>query len=307
MRGCTSSSSSARPRARWPRRVWSGRPWICLTAPARSACARPDKWCSSPAISRSTRKAATTRATRRAAVSPASNEGDSPAVKAVRAEQHFTQPPPRFSEASLVKKMEELGIGRPSTYASTLQTLKDRDYVRIEKNRFFAEESGRLVTAFLERFFEKYVSASISPPGSRTSSTTSRAGGAQWQAVLDAFWKDFKPKTAEVMEQKPSEVTARARHLPRALPVPRQGRRHRSAALPELPRGQARAARRPVRRVHCLLQLSRVQIYPPLRPAGRSGGGWRHRPRGIGQGSGHWRDDHASLGAVRAVHPARRG
>jgi DNA topoisomerase-1 len=75
----------------------------------------------------------------------------------VKAEQHFTQPPPRFSEASLVKRMEELGIGRPSTYASIIKTLKDRAYVRVEKNRFFAEESGRLVTAFLERFFEKYV------------------------------------------------------------------------------------------------------------------------------------------------------
>src|SRR3546814_9645441 len=69
----------------------------------------------------------------------------------------FTQPPPRLSEASLVKRLEELGIGRPSTYASIIQVLKDRTYVRIEKNRFFAEESGRLLTAFLERFFEKYV------------------------------------------------------------------------------------------------------------------------------------------------------
>ena len=89
---------------------------------------------------------------------PRLREGDTPAKKAVQAEQHFTQPPPRYSEASLVKRMEELGIGRPSTYASTLQTLKDRDYVRLEKNRFFPEESGRLLTAFLERFFERYVS-----------------------------------------------------------------------------------------------------------------------------------------------------
>ncbi len=138
---------------------------------------------------------------------PRMNEGDSPAKKAVKAEQHFTQPPPRYSEASLVKKMEEIGIGRPSTYASTLQTLKDRDYVRIEKNRFFAEESGRLVTAFLERFFEKYVSYDFTA-GLEDSLDDVSGGRAQWQAVLDAFWRDFKPKTAEVMEQKPSEVTA---------------------------------------------------------------------------------------------------
>ena len=105
---------------------------------------------------------------------PRLREGDAPAKKAVKAEQHFTQPPPRFSEASLVKRLEELGIGRPSTYASIIKTLKDRAYVRVEKNRFFAEESGR----------------------------------AQWQAVLESFWRDFKPRTTEVMEQKPSEVTA---------------------------------------------------------------------------------------------------
>jgi DNA topoisomerase IA len=79
-----------------------------------------------------------------------------------------------LSEAILVKKLEELGIGRPSTYASIIQTLKDRAYVRIEKNRFFAEESGRLVTAFLERFFEKYVGYDFTA-GSRKSSTMSPA------------------------------------------------------------------------------------------------------------------------------------
>ncbi|MEP1422601.1 MAG: type I DNA topoisomerase, partial [Erythrobacter sp.] len=84
---------------------------------------------------------------------PALKAGDTPAKKSVEATQHFTQPPPRFSEASLVKRLEELGIGRPSTYASTIQTLRDRNYVRVESKRFFAEESGRLLTSFLERFF----------------------------------------------------------------------------------------------------------------------------------------------------------
>ena len=138
---------------------------------------------------------------------PALKAGDQPAKKGVRAEQHFTQPPPRYSEASLVKRLEELGIGRPSTYASTIQTLKDRDYVRIEKNRFFAEESGRLVTAFLERFFERYVSYDFTAELEDELDDIS-GGRAQWQAVLEAFWRDFKPKTAEVMEQKPSEITA---------------------------------------------------------------------------------------------------
>ena len=138
---------------------------------------------------------------------PRLREGDAPAKKGVTAEQHFTQPPPRFSEASLVKRLEELGIGRPSTYASIIKTLKDREYVRVEKNRFFAEESGRLVTAFLERFFEKYVSYDFTS-GLEDELDEVSGGRAEWQAVLEAFWRDFKPRTTEVMEQKPSEVTA---------------------------------------------------------------------------------------------------
>jgi DNA topoisomerase-1 len=138
---------------------------------------------------------------------PRLRDGDAPAKKAVNAEQHFTQPPPRFSEASLVKRLEELGIGRPSTYASIIQTLKDRAYVRVEKNRFFAEESGRLVTAFLERFFEKYVGYDYTA-GLEEELDDVSGGRAQWQAVLEAFWRDFKPRTTEVMTFKPSEVTA---------------------------------------------------------------------------------------------------
>jgi len=138
---------------------------------------------------------------------PRISEGDAPAKRDVLAEQHFTQPPPRYSEASLVKKMEELGIGRPSTYASILQTLKDREYVTLEKNRFHANETGRLLTAFLERFFERYVSYDFTA-GLEDELDEVSGGRADWQTVLEAFWRDFKPKTAEVMEQKPSEVTA---------------------------------------------------------------------------------------------------
>ncbi|HEV2817678.1 MAG TPA: type I DNA topoisomerase [Allosphingosinicella sp.] len=138
---------------------------------------------------------------------PRLGEGDTPAKKKVEAEQHFTQPPPRYSEASLVKRMEELGIGRPSTYAATLQTLKDRDYVRLEKARFIPEESGRLLTAFLERFFERYVSYDFTAYLEEELDDIS-GGRLGWQAVLEEFWRDFKPKTGEVMEQKPSEITA---------------------------------------------------------------------------------------------------
>ena len=137
---------------------------------------------------------------------PAMSKGDSPAKLGVEATQHFTQPPPRYSEASLVKRLEELGIGRPSTYASTLQVLKDRNYVRIERNRFFAEESGRLLTAFLERFFPRYVAYDFTAEMEEELDDVS-GGRMEWKALLEQFWRDFKPKSDEVMERKPSEVT----------------------------------------------------------------------------------------------------
>src|SRR5689334_9684328 len=137
---------------------------------------------------------------------PALRDGDVPAKTGVEATQHFTQPPPRYSEASLVKRLEELGIGRPSTYASILQTLKDREYVRVEKARFAPEESGRLVTAFLERFFERYVSYDYTAELEEELDDVS-GGRLDWQKLLDDFWRDFKPKAGEVMDQKPSEIT----------------------------------------------------------------------------------------------------
>jgi DNA topoisomerase-1 len=138
---------------------------------------------------------------------PALRSGDAPAKTGVEATQHFTQPPPRYSEASLVKRLEELGIGRPSTYASILQTLKDREYVRVDKSRFIPEESGRLVTAFLERFFERYVSYDYTAELEEELDDVS-GGRLNWQKLLELFWRDFQPKAGEVMEQKPSEVTA---------------------------------------------------------------------------------------------------
>ena len=141
------------------------------------------------------------------ALLPAMRSGDLPAKRGVDATQHFTQPPPRYAEASLVKRLEELGIGRPSTYAATIQVIKDRNYVRVEKNRFFAEESGRLLTAFLERFFDRYVAYEFTA-GMEEELDDVSGGRAVWKDVLAAFWRDFKPKSDEVMERKPSEVTA---------------------------------------------------------------------------------------------------
>ncbi|MEO1044993.1 MAG: type I DNA topoisomerase [Pseudomonadota bacterium] len=137
---------------------------------------------------------------------PPMHKGDCPTCHKVDTTQHFTQPPPRYSEASLVKTLEEKGIGRPSTYASILQVLKDRGYVRVEKNRFFAEESGRLLVSFLERFFTRYVEYDFTADLEEQLDDVS-GGREDWQQLLSAFWRDFKPKTEEVMEQKPSDIT----------------------------------------------------------------------------------------------------
>src|SRR5206468_1213488 len=109
---------------------------------------------------------------------------------AVEPKQHFTQPPPRYTEASLVKKLEELGIGRPSTYASILQVLQDRDYVRLEKRRFIPEDRGRLVTAFLTNFFERYVEYGFTADLENQLDDVS-GGRTDWKEVLRNFWRDF--------------------------------------------------------------------------------------------------------------------
>jgi DNA topoisomerase-1 len=104
--------------------------------------------------------------------------------------QHFTQPPPRYTEASLVKKLEELGIGRPSTYASILQVLQDRKYVRLDKKRFTPEDRGRLVTAFLTSFFERYVEYGFTADLENKLDEIS-GGRIPWRQVLEEFWRDF--------------------------------------------------------------------------------------------------------------------
>ncbi|GAA0870109.1 type I DNA topoisomerase [Brevundimonas basaltis] len=128
---------------------------------------------------------------------PALKEGAAAKVEAIRTEQHFTEPPPRFSEATLVKKLEELGIGRPSTYASILTTLRDRGYVRMDKNRFIPEDTGRLVTAFLEQFFGQWVEYDFTADLESQLDQVS-AGELDWKKLLREFWGQLKPATADV-------------------------------------------------------------------------------------------------------------
>ena len=128
---------------------------------------------------------------------PALKEGGAAKVEAIRTDQHFTEPPPRFSEATLVKKLEELGIGRPSTYASILTTLRDREYVRMDKNRFIPEDNGRLVTAFLEQFFTQWVEYDFTA-ALETRLDEVSAGDLNWKVVLRDFWSQLKPATDAV-------------------------------------------------------------------------------------------------------------
>ena len=123
----------------------------------------------------------------------------------VKPAQHFTEPPPRYSEATLVKKLEELGIGRPSTYASILGVLRDRDYVRMDKNRFIPEDKGRLVTAFLDQFFHRYVQYDFTADLEEKLDLVS-AGELNWKQLLRDFWKDFHAAAEGMTELRVSQV-----------------------------------------------------------------------------------------------------
>ena len=135
---------------------------------------------------------------------PKMDEGQHADLLKAEATQHFTTPPPRYTEASLVKKLEELGIGRPSTYASTLSTLEDRGYVRLEKKQLIPEDKGRLVTAFLENFFQRYVEYDFTA-GLEEKLDIISDGKLDWKAFLKEFWQQF---TADIDETKDLRVSA---------------------------------------------------------------------------------------------------
>jgi DNA topoisomerase-1 len=136
---------------------------------------------------------------------PRVTAGDAAEIEKVLPAQHFTEPPPRYSEASLVHKLEELGIGRPSTYATILSTLRDRLYVRMDRNRFIPEDKGRLVTAFLTSFFRHYVEYGFTADLEEKLDEVS-AGELDWKQLLRDFWKDFSAAVAETKDLKISQV-----------------------------------------------------------------------------------------------------
>src|SRR6202163_299817 len=136
---------------------------------------------------------------------PAMSGGEALQKRAIDAGQHFTEPPRRYSEASLVKRMEELGIGRPSTYASILQVLKDRGYVRIDKKRLLPDDKGRVLTSFLESFFARYVeygfTADLEEQLDRVSNNE-----IAWRDLLRDFWRDFAAAVGEIKDLRVAQV-----------------------------------------------------------------------------------------------------
>ncbi|MFZ1340584.1 MAG: type I DNA topoisomerase [Paracoccaceae bacterium] len=170
-------------------------------------------------------------------------QGERTEKGAITPDQHFTQPPPRYTEATLVKRMEELGIGRPSTYASILTTIVDREYVRKDKNRLFPEDKGRLVTAFLANFFHRYVEYDFTADLESQLDDVS-AGERDYKEVLARFWRDFSAAVAETADLRIGEVLGKiddflAPHLyparadgadPRVCPTCGSGRLHLKTA-----------------------------------------------------------------------------
>ncbi len=132
-------------------------------------------------------------------------KGDVVGARKIEPVQHFTEPPPRYSEASLIKRMEELGIGRPSTYTAILTVLKDRGYVRMDQRRLIPEDKGRLVTAFLESFFQRYVQYDFTADLEEQLDQVS-AGDKNWKQLLADFWKDFSGQIDETKELRVTNV-----------------------------------------------------------------------------------------------------
>jgi DNA topoisomerase-1 len=168
---------------------------------------------------------------------PAISANDNLKLDNVATDQHFTEPPPRYTEASLVKKMEELGIGRPSTYAAILAVLRDRGYVRLDKKRLYVDDKGRIVTSFLKKFFNRYVQYDFTANLEEQLDEVAE-GDKNWRDVLDEFWKAFSENVKNTKELRVSEVIdalneALAPHLfppredgsdPRACPSCKDGR-----------------------------------------------------------------------------------
>ena len=170
--------------------------------------------------------------------------GDSIEKMSINPNQHFTQPPPRYTEATLVKRMEELGIGRPSTYASIVTTIQTREYVRREGNRLIAEDKGRLVIAFLENYFRQYVGYNYTA-GLEEELDSVSAGKENYKSVLGRFWRDFSAAINETAELRITEVLEKINDVlePHLFPTTEKGGDPRLCPNCEIGRLSMRTAR----------------------------------------------------------------
>ena len=232
---------------------------------------------------------------------PQMSSGERLAKREIKADQHFTEPPPRYSEASLVKRMEELGIGRPSTYASILQVLKDRKYVRLDKRRLYPEDRGRIVVAFLESYFAKYVEYDFTAGLEEKLDLISNSEVA-WREVLRDFWRDFIGTVDETKDLKISGVidTLDEMLAPHLFPAREDGTDPRR--LPDLRQRPAGTETVKIRRLHRLLELSRMPLYT----APHGGRQRRSQQQETRRRSDHRARRHRALGPLRALSAARR-
>jgi DNA topoisomerase-1 len=233
---------------------------------------------------------------------PAINEGEQLKKNELKIDQHFTEPPPRFSEASLVKRMEELGIGRPSTYASILQVLRDRGYTRLDKKRIIPEDKGRIVVAFLESYFPRYVEYDFTADleGKLDEIANHEL---DWKKVLREFWTGFTGAVAETKDLRIKEVIDVLDALLNEHNFPPKADGSDPRACPQCGTGRLGLKVGKFGAFRRLLELSGMPLHP--RPH-------RARRRRTGGDQGTWRrsrdqeDDHRALGALRSIHSARR-
>ncbi len=226
-------------------------------------------------------------------------------------EQHFTEPPPRYSEASLVKKLEELGIGRPSTYASIIEVLQRRNYVKIDRKRFIPEDRGRIVTAFLQTYFPRYVEYNFTAHLEEELDDISD-GKIDWRQVLREFWKAFSAAVGETKDLRVKEVLDKLDEElgPHFFPANDNGGKS-PRDCPSCANGRLGLEARQVRRLHRLLELSGVPLHPQARHRrcrrrcrlGRQS----RRTQAPGHRPGERQAGHPAQWAVRTLRPARRG
>ncbi len=249
---------------------------------------------------------------------PAMSQGEKLAKRSIAADQHFTEPPPRYSEASLVKRLEELGIGRPSTYASILQVLKDRKYVRLDKRRLVPEDRGRIVVAFLESFFARYVEYDFTAGLEDKLDLISNSEIA-WRDVLRDFWQDFIGAIDETKDLKISQVIDALDALLSQHLYPAREDGVDPKVCPTCSHRAAVAEALEIRRLYRLLELSGMPLHPLAvgvrrrrryrREEARRGSGNRARYHGARRPlrplSAAWRDDQGRREA-QARWPAQR-